>query len=55
MRYDVYGAFLVVEGVIGIDSIGTWQRGKKTDTVYDVHYLSSDENMKGPLIMRTES
>lgn len=55
-RYDVYGAFLVVEvkDVAGLSNIGAWQRGKKTDTHYDVHYVASDENIKGPFIMRIE-
>ena len=56
VRYDVYGAFLVVEvkDVAGLSNIGVWQRGKKTDTHYDVHYVASDENIKGPFIMRIE-
>lgn len=56
VRYDVYGAFLVVEvkDVVGLTNIGVWQRGKKTDTHYDVHYVASDESIKGPFIMRVE-
>jgi hypothetical protein len=56
VRYDVYGAFLLVEvkDVMGLSNTGMWQRGKKTDTNYDVHYVASEESIKGPLIMRVE-